>query len=1240
MKEIIRSKNWNDFKNNISGLTTKGKGDAFELLVKYYLLLDPKYSSLLSKVWLFSEIPTKIHQRLNLPDRDMGIDLIGETKDHQYWAIQCKYRDNEEKQITWRDISTFEALAFSNKNISFALLCATVEKVTKVLDKQEGIGLRTIEVWRNLDADFFDSVRSLLKKKPRRINAYKPREHQQRAIRNASKHFVKENNNRGKLIMPCGAGKSLTAYWITNEINAKRTLIAVPSLSLLSQTIDVWLRENLANNKNITWLAVCSDETVAKSEKDEIALLTQDLGIPVVTDVSKISSWIKKNKKNNIVVFSTYQSGKVIAEASSNAKTTYDFGIFDEAHKTVGHKNKLFSHLLFDENIKVKNRLFMTATERRYAGGKSDKILSMENPEIYGETFELLSFKEALEYEPRILSDYRIVTIVVEESEIEELIRSNVFVAPKGLNIDKEIEAEMLASSVALRKAIKKYPINHTVSFHRSIKRSRVFQLVQDSLSESISDYEELETYHVDGKMTSGKRDKILNDFSLANRSLISNARCLTEGIDVKNIDGILFADPKKSKVDIVQAIGRALRPYKDKQYGYVIIPVITKGEQLESTVFDEILGVLRALATNDERIIEYFRAKFDKKRSTDDFIDFDIDEKIAQKIDIEKFIDSIETKCWASIAKLSWRPFKEARAFAQNLNLKSIANWRKYLKSGKNPDDIPNKPDHVYQNEGWISWGDWLGTGAIAPSLREFRPFKEARIFVHKLNLKSETEWRKYRKSGKKPDDIPTNPNKTYKNKGWKGFGDWLGTGTIAPYLIEYRPFKEARAFAHKLNLKSKTEWFKYCKSGEKPDDIPANPDQTYKNKGWEGFGDWLGTGAIAPSLREFRPFKEARAFAQNLNLKSMADWRKFCKSGKNPDDIPTSPDQTYKNKGWEGFGDWLGTGTIAPHLREFRAFKEARAFAQNLNLKSMADWRKFYKSGKKPDDIPTNPNKTYKNKGWKSWGDWLGTGTIAPFLIEYRPFKEARVFAQNLNLKSVADWRKFCESGEKPDDIPANPDKTYKNKGWEGFGDWLGTGTIASFLREYRPFKEARAFVHKLNLKSIADWRKYLKSGKNPDDIPATPNRIYQNEGWISWGDWLGTGTIAPHLREFRAFKVARAFAHKLNLKSQTEWFKYCKRGEKPDDIPANPNRIYQNEGWKSWGDWLGTGAIAPSLREFRPFKEARVFAQNLNVKSMADWRKFCKSGKKPDNIPAAPWRTYKNKGWKNMGDWLGKD
>jgi hypothetical protein len=241
----------------------------------------------------------------------------------------------------------------------------------------------------------------------------------------------------------------------------------------------------------------------------------------------------------------------------------------------------------------------------------------------------------------------------------------------------------------------------------------------------------------------------------------------------------------------------------------------------------------------------------------------------------------------------------------------------------------------------------------------KEFRDFESAREFVRALNLKGVNEWKEYCKSGNKPDDIPSNPNRTYK-KDFKGMGDFLGTGTIAPKDKVYRSFTDAREFVIPLNLKGLREWRSYCKSGNKPDDIPTAPEVTYK-KDFKGMGDWLGTGRIAERDRLFRPFTDAREFARSLNLKNNTDWQKFIKKNK-ISDLSVRPDTTYKNKGWEGWGDFLNTGNIAPEDLVFRPFKEVREFVRSLGLKSKKEWTEYCKSGNKPDDIPSAPWKTYK--------------------------------------------------------------------------------------------------------------------------------------------------------------------------------------------------------------------------------------------------------------------------------------
>ena len=866
-KQHKQFETWADFTKYQSTLSKKEKGDSFEFLTKQFLKLDPVYATKLKHVWLLNEVPSKVRKELNLTEKDLGIDIIAETKLGDYWAVQCKYREDENHALTWRELSTFTGLALGvSKNVTFALVAYNGDRITKVLTEADRVGFITSETWHRLDSDFFARAFVPPSQTAPKLKPYLPRPYQERAISNAAKHYKRES--RGKLIMACGTGKSLTAYWIARELRSRTILVAVPSLWLMRQTIGVWLRELVAEGKanGVEWLCVCSDQTVSENRNDDVALHTQDLGIPATTSITAVAQWAKESDPKKFrIIFTTYQSGEVLSAGLKNSDLHFDIGIMDEAHKTVGVKDKRFSRLLFDENVQVKQRVFMTATERRFAG-KGDTILSMDDPAVYGETFEQLSFKEALEAKPTVLSDYKIITAVVTDKDIHEIIDRNKYVRPESGKWDDEMEAQSLVALIALRKAMQRYPIKHAVSFHGSIARAVAFKENNDLLTGEHSDFGVLDTFHVQGKTSTSARDHIIRDFITSDRALITNARCLTEGVDVPNIDCVLFADPKNSTVDIVQAVGRALRPAKNKEYGYVIVPVIGRSadadELITDRAFDQVIRVLSALAASDDRIIEYFRAISEKRPVKGKNVSIEIDVIAATKIDLEKFSEKVSLRIWNRLAKISWRPFNEAREFARSLKLKNAAEWELYSKGNfpqysPRPMDIPSAPYMSYKNQGWAGWGNWLGNGN-KPIVRggTWRPFKEAREFARSLKLKGQVEWRQYCKGEllghrPRPMDIPSSPYEPYKNQGWAGMGDWLGNGNKRksaiwrPFGI-WQPFKEAREFARSLKLKGQVEWKQYCKGkilGHKPRPvgIPSHPDRTFKEE-WNGWSDWLG--------------------------------------------------------------------------------------------------------------------------------------------------------------------------------------------------------------------------------------------------------------------------------------------------------------------------------------------------------------------------------------------------------------
>lgn len=1005
---VQKAKDWAGFKEAIDRLEPKAKGDAFELLTRLYLQLEPKYATKLADVWHLRDVPAKVRAHLNLPDTDEGIDLVAQTKTGEYWAIQCKYRSDESTSLTRRKLSTFTDLAFGVcRHFELALVCTTADRFSRKLKLHgDKVSFCAGDVWRALDTEFFDRVRGLLSDKKPELIPLRPRPHQERAIQNAIEHFEVEGNTRGKMIMPCGTGKSLTAYWIADRLPAKKILVAVPSLALVRQTLAVWARESLAAGHDFEWICVCSDESVADVNGYDTGVLVQDLGVRIHTDPDEIAEWFSKATTNTTVVFSTYQSAKAVSEAARKADVTFDLGIMDEAHKTVGKRDALFSHFLHDENVPIVRRVFMTATERHYRG-RSDKMVSMDDPEIYGESFEVLSFKEALECDPAILCDYRILTVAVSDAEIAGLIDRNVLVRPDKGKWDQEVEAEMLASVVALRKAMQDYPIRHAVSFHSSIARARSFRDTNQKLSDSFREFDSIETFHVSGKTPTAARARVMDTFAESARALITNARCLTEGVDVPDIDCVLFADPKRSTIDIVQSVGRALRRTDGKGFGYVIIPILidSDAEEIDVTVdsaFGTLLTTLRALAANDERIVEYFRSVSEGRRPSRGEGRFELIVPDGIVIDAAWFVDSIENKLWSRLGKLSWRPFEEAREFVRSLGLRNAREWFAYRRGdlpekGVMPADIPTAPNLVYSGEGWVSFNDWFGSDTRSNWGREYRDFESARDFARSLGLKSRSEWVRFcqgkiPKLGTRPDDIPADPVKVYTGRGWKGVGDWLGTGVIQTSQREFRSYREARRFARSLGLRNVQDWRSYCR-GEHPDkeelpkDLPTTPERTYAGNGWGGYGDWLGTGVVASQNLVFRPFTDARNFVRGLNLKSSTDWGAYCKGelpgfDPKPDDIPQKPYRTYSDE-WISWGDFLGTGTVATTKRSFRDFESARTFARGLGLMSKAEWSRYSKGempevGLRPKDIPSAPRRTYLHSGWVSWPDWLGTADV----------------------------------------------------------------------------------------------------------------------------------------------------------------------------------------------------------------------------------------------------------------------
>ena len=243
----------------------------------------------------------------------------------------------------------------------------------------------------------------------------------------------------------------------------------------------------------------------------------------------------------------------------------------------------------------------------------------------------------------------------------------------------------------------------------------------------------------------------------------------------------------------------------------------------------------------------------------------------------------------------------------------------------------------------------------------------------------------------------------------------------------------------------------------------------------------------------------------------------------------------------------------------------------------------------------------------------------------ITPRKYEDAKKFVHKLKLsgqKAYSDWSK---SAKRPKDIPANPGRSYKEE-WKGWGEFLGTGNVAGVNRVYHSYDDVKKFARKHNLKRKDDWIKLEKT----EEYPSRPDKIYKE--WTNWGEFLGTGNIAPINKKYRSFEDARKFVHTLKFKSRTEWQKYCDSGKKPKDVPKHPEDTYKNKGFTTVGDWLGTGYVANREREYLPIKEAKILARKLAkelaIKNNEDWIAAYNAGKIPKNLPSALWNQYGRK------------
>lgn len=639
-------------------LTERDKGTSFEKLMIQYFKTEPLYKQLYASVLTYSDWVDQFGDEFGVANKkDTGIDLVAMTPDKQFHAIQCK-NYSPDHTVSKKDIDSFFT-ASGKSYFSQRIIVATTDKWTdnahQSLENQNPpvskIDLHHLEHSVIDWSQYREDTRPTLK---RQKELYP---HQETALSRVVKGLG--TADRGKLIMACGTGKTFTSLKIAEAMagKGKRVLFLVPSLSLLGQTLTEWTQES---SVPLTSFAVCSDSAVGKRAKDDDRIITgvSDLQYPATTNASSLQKQMAKHHSDDAmtVVFSTYHSIAVLNEAQKTGEhpiPDFDLIICDEAHRTTGatfegEEESAFVRVHDNDYIGGLKRLYMTATPRIYGedakATENVELCSMDDESLYGKELHVINFSKAVS--EKLLVDYKVIVLAVEEQHINRRLQSLLRDEDNSLKVDdaaKIIGCWKALSKQGLYDASSKLsePMKRAVAFcqviekeYKGRKHKVSSKLISEMFGAVVKQYQEAEieefrkkhprkqldpsltmkceAEHVDGGMNASEKEgklEWLKETTEENTCrILSNVRCLSEGVDVPALDAVLFLTPRSSQVDVVQSVGRVMRRAKDKELGYVILPVVIPAgvepdEALNNNeTYKVVWQVLNALRSHDDR--------------------------------------------------------------------------------------------------------------------------------------------------------------------------------------------------------------------------------------------------------------------------------------------------------------------------------------------------------------------------------------------------------------------------------------------------------------------------------------------------------------------------------------------------------------------------------------------------------------------------------------------------------------
>jgi len=686
-------------------------------------------------------------------------------------------------------------------------------------------------------------------------------EHQTQTIGEALKYF--QENERGKIIHPCGSGKTYTSIRILQEMKSDRIIVVIPSRALLYQQIEVFKN----SFKNHIFYAFGSFSSHG--------LHLKKLGIKVLSDVVREQKkQISSIKEDKVIIFITLKSFSEIGLSFKDE--FFDISVFDEAHQIAGDKCKSYLNVL---NFPCyKKSLFLTATEKNF---KDDRGLGMDSGE-FGKNISKIYMREMID--KGIITDYNIIDMKFQDEAIRTLVDEHKeFFAE--VKIKLPVKTRILVSAIALVKCIGQFNIHKIITYHASIEESvlfiNFFKLFQKKYG---LDYG---AYNIHSRMKSSDFDANISNFINTEKAVISSVNCFSEGIDVTDVDAVLYGYPKKSKIDIVQTIGRCVRKNEGKKKGLVIIPDIVE----ERKEYKRLIEVLNALEASDDRISEFKAGKSEKIRKNIFFAEYTPTAELT--FDDKYFYDNIDFH----FRGVNFLSYYEAKEFAISNNIKSAKEWLEKVSS-----NFPRKPSHHYKE--WRGWRNFLNTSRVLPIKRKkFLTFEESLLFLKVKAIKNRKSYKEYLNLNC-DINLPKNPQDVYK-KDWISWSHYLSYNGRYKKDRSFLDYDVVKNWVIEKGVSSRKEW----DSLEKPNNIPTNPDVYYKDE-WESWPTFLQNGH---ERKGFLTYTQSKNWLRENNITQKVIfstvWRSYCKGELNlklNTKIPKYPQNYYKDE-WKGWDDFL---------------------------------------------------------------------------------------------------------------------------------------------------------------------------------------------------------------------------------------------------------------------------------------------------------------------------------------------